>query len=68
MEKDIPQIHSLFHESLSARDELPLCELLAREGPEEPQTTKAVTIDASCMSELDGKFLLLVTPQTLSAR
>lgn len=68
VEKDTPSIQSLFNGSPSGKAGLPLHKLLFREAPKEPQTTKVITIDFTCMPEVDDKFLLLETSLTLAVR
>lgn len=68
VEKDTPSIQSLFNGSLSSRYGLLLHELLFREATKEPQAAKVITIDFTYTPEVDGKFLLLETSQTLAVR
>ena len=44
----------------------PSYELLAREDPECPQTTKAIAPAVGCIPETDGKNTLLKTPLSLT--
>lgn len=57
---DIPKSYKLLNKNLSARGQLPPCELLAREAPEAPQTIKAIATAVGCMPELDNTQLLKI--------